>query len=139
MTIKNTLEGKIKYRIKRSKLPVFILSDFTDLSDKDQVGRVLRKLVSKKILIKIGQGVYARTIKSILNEEYIPEKDINTLAREALKKYGVKVVDSDYEMAYNSGQTTQVPTGRVIGVLGRVSRKIGYNGRFVKYQKVSTR
>lgn len=139
MTIKNTLEGKIKYRVKRSKSSVFILSDFSDLSDKDQVGRVLRKLVSKKILIRIGQGVYARTTKSIINEQYIPEKDINTLSREALKKYGVKVVDSYYEMAYNSGQTTQVPTGRVIGVLGRVSRKIGYNGKFVKYQKVSIR
>lgn len=137
MPVKNTLEGKMQYRIKRSKYSVFILSDFFDLSDRDQVGRVLRKLISKGLLIKIGQGIYARTKISKISQKPVPEKDIRSLAIEALIKYGIKVVESTYDKAYNSGETTQVPTGRVIGVRQRVSRQIGYNGKYVKFEKVS--
>jgi len=46
-------------------------------------------------------------------------------ATEALKKLKIEVVSSSLYQAYNQGQTTQVPTGRVIGVKGRVARKIG--------------
>lgn len=137
MPIKNTLEGKMQYRIKRSKSSVFIPSDFFDLSDRDQVGRVFRKLVAKGLLIKIGQGIYARTKISKINQKPIPEKDIRSLAIEALEKYGVKVVESTYDKAYNNGNTTQVPTGRVIGVRQRVSREIGFNGKYIKFEKIS--
>ena len=41
MAIKNTLEGKITYRIKRSEASVFLRRDFEDLGGYDQVGRVL--------------------------------------------------------------------------------------------------
>ena len=54
--------------------------------------------------------------------------------REKLK---VKVVPAKDLERYNSGQTTQVPTGRVIAVKGRVSRKMAYDGKSIKYQYVS--
>ena len=75
----------------------------------------------KHILIDVGHSTYAQKI-------LIP----------TLKKYGVKILPTSYEREYNSGATTQVPTGLVIGVDRRVSKKIGFNGRFVKYEKVST-
>ena len=40
MAIKNTLEGKMTYRIKRSAETVFLRRDFKDLGGYDQVGRV---------------------------------------------------------------------------------------------------
>ena len=40
MAIKNTLEGKMTYRIKRSAEAVFMRRDFKDLGGYDQVGRV---------------------------------------------------------------------------------------------------
>ena len=39
------------------------------------------------------------------------------------------------EQAYNAGKTTQVPTGRVIGVRGRVRRQISYNGFPLSYER----
>ena len=59
LMLKNrTLEEKIITRINKSKSNAFILSDFRDLSDKNQVSRVLRKLVKNEFLFKLGQGIY---------------------------------------------------------------------------------
>jgi hypothetical protein len=53
---------------------------------------------------------------------------LGELAAEALGRLGIETVPSRMEQAYNAGKTVQVPTGRVIGVRGRVRRKISYNG-----------
>lgn len=137
MPVKDTLEGKITYRVKRSKTPVFVRDDFKDIGGYDQVGRVLRGLVKKELLVSLGYGTYARSKKSSVSGAVVPEKPLPELAKELLKKLGVKVVPSSAERAYNSGETTQVPTGRVIGVKGRVVRRIGYKGRYVSFEKVA--
>ncbi len=138
MVVGQSLEKKMQYRIKRSKDTVFMLSDFVDLSDKDQVGRALRKLQKKNLIIKIGQGLYARAKISTVTNKPIPEKDLKTLATEALKKMKVKIIPSSEDnIKYNKKETTQVPTGRLITVKGRVSRKIGFNGNYIKYACVS--
>lgn len=131
------LESKVKYRIRKSKDSVFIPSDFFDLSDRDQIGRVLRNFVKNQELIKIGYGLYAKARKSSLTGSAIPEKALPELAVESLKKLKVKVVPSSFEKLYNEGASTQVPTGRVIAVKGRVSRKIGYNGKYVTLEKAA--
>jgi len=136
MPLKNTLEGKITYRVKRSKTPVFVRDDFKDIGGYDQVGRVLRGLVKKGSLINIGYGTYARSKRSSISGNIVPERPLPELAKDLLNKLGVKVVPSSAEKAYNSGKSTQVPTGRVIGVKGRVVRRIGYNGRYISFEKV---
>ena len=45
---------------------------------------------------------------------------------EALGRVGIETVATRLERAYNAGETTQVPTGRVVGVTRRVRRKVGY-------------
>ena len=135
MAIKNTLESRITYRVKRSAASVFIRQDFADIGGYDQVGRILRQLVQKGLLINIGYGVYARTKLSILSGEIIPEKSLPELAREALKKLGIKIMPTEFERLYMNGISTQVPTGRVIGVQGRISRKIGYKEKYVSYEQ----
>ncbi|ACL02853.1 DUF6088 family protein [Desulfatibacillum aliphaticivorans] len=137
MPVKNTLESKITYRVKRSKTPVFVRDDFKDIGGYDQVGRILRGLVKKGVLVSLGYGAYARSKRSSVSGAVVPEKPLPELAKELLKKLGVKVVPSSAERAYNSGKTTQVPTGRVIGVKGRIVRRIGYNGRYISFEKVS--
>ena len=135
MATKNTLEGKISYRVKRSADSVFVRKDFADLGSYHQVGRILRQLVKEGLLISIGYGLYARTRQAILSDDKIPEKSLHELARESLKKLGVKVIPTKFERLYNSGKSTQVPTGRVIGVQGRITRKIGYKMNYVSYEE----
>lgn len=135
MPLKNTLESRISYRIKRSKSRVFLRKDFSDIGGYDQVGRILRILVEKKVLINIGYGAYARTRKSSITGKYIPEKPITDLAKELLKKLNVKIAPTQSDIDYKKGNSTQVPTGRVIGVKGRIARKIEYNGASISYER----
>lgn len=137
-SLKNSfLERKVAARIARKKSSVILREDFNDLGGYDQVGRVLRVLVAKGVIIKIGYGLYARTIISSLSGKRIPEKPLPDLAKEALNRLGVEMAPSLMENEYNAGKTTQVPTGRRIAVKGRVSRKIGYNGAYVNFERIS--
>lgn len=134
----NSLRSKVKYRISRNPGVVFVPADFSDLSDRDQVGRALRELVREEVLIKFGRGLYAKAKRSSLSNKLVPVKPLPDLAREALtQKLGVEVVSSREQASYNSGKSTQVPTGRLIAVRGRVSRKMAYDGKSIKYQYVS--
>lgn len=134
----NTLKSKIKYRLSRSKDTVFTPQDFLDLSERDQVGRVLRELIKSGQLIRFGYGLYAKASESPYSGKVVPEKGLPDLAKEALiNKLGVTVVPSAGMKLYNSGMSTQVPTGRVIGVKGRVTRKMGCNGQSVKLEHVA--
>ena len=138
MTIKNTLEGKMTYRIKRSAEAVFMRRDFKDLGGYDQVGRVLRQLIQKELLINIGYGLYARADQSgFFKGEVIADKPLPELGEEALKKLGFKVVRTTAQRLNDEGKSTQVPTGRMIGIQGqkRISRKIGYDGRRIYFER----
>lgn len=137
MPLKGTLESRIAYRVKRSGDVVFMRQDFSDLGGYDQVGRILRQLVEDGLLVSLGYGLYARARKSIISGKIVPEKTLQELTLEALQKMQIKTAPSRAEQAYNSGLSTQVPTGRVVGVKGRISRKIGYDGKFISFEKVA--
>jgi len=124
-------------RIARKKRAVFVRDDFKDISDYDQVGRALRRLTKKGSLIRLGYGVYAKAKKSPINGEAVPVAPLPSLAKEVLQRLGVETTSSRLEEAYNAGQTTQVPTGRLIGVKGRVNRKLGYRGAFISYERTT--
>ena len=134
---RRTLEKRIAERIARKKGDVFLRRDFEDLGGYDQVGRALRRLAAKGRLLRIGYGVYARTAVSPLSGRTVPAKPLPALAREALARLNVETAPSEFEGAYSEGRTTQVPTGRVIGVRGRISRKIGHNGKFAVFERIS--
>ena len=134
----NSLPYKMALRVKRSKTDVFIPSDFSDLSGYDQVLRVLRNMVRTRKLIKIGQGIYAKTWTAA-NGDVRPTKFIGSLARQALEKYGVKTGNSSYRNAYDVDISTQIPTGRVIAVSKRVRRKISYNGYSVSFETMGAK
>ena len=129
-----SLEDRMAYRVERKRGSVYLREDFGDLADYDQVGRGLRRLVAKGKLVKIGYGLYARATRSPLSGNLIPEKSLPSLAAEALTRLKVEVRPSREARAYNAGTSTQVPTGRVLAVKGRISRKIGYDGKYVSFE-----
>lgn len=136
MPISDILEKRIQYRIKKSKDFVFMLSDFLDLSDRDQVMRALRKLISKGLILKVGQGVYVKAKESLISKKIIPQIDLSEVGKSVAKKLNIKVIPSRYELWYNNGVTTQVPTGNVIAIEGTILRKIGFNGVYITYETV---
>jgi len=129
-----TLEERLLKRIDRKRGDVFLREDFGDLGGYDQVGRVLRELVSKGQLIRVGQGLYARARPSIASGEPLPARGLETLT-EALGRVGIETVPTRLEQAYNAGETTQVPTGRVVGVRRRVRRTVGYGDVKLSFER----
>ena len=106
MKASKTLLDKVKLRIKKRKDRIFVLNDFYDFVEKydyDQVLRALRTLVKEGLLIKIGQGIYAKT-KIFSNGMVALCANIGDLACEALKKLGIKrdCLVSDYNFDYFS-------------------------------------
>lgn len=132
----STIQQNILEKITRSRLRVFIRKDFTDLAGYNQVGRVLRQLTQEGKLIKIGYGLYAKAKVSSLTKAPVPVASLPVLAREAVKRLGMRVRPTTAELDYQAGKSTQVPTG-LIGVNGRIARKIGYQGASVYYERAS--
>ena len=130
-----SLKERLERRITRKRGDVFLRADFGDMGGYDQVGRALRELVREGQLMKVGYGMYARTRRSLLDGKPTPTKSMRELAAEALGRLGIETVPTRMEQAYNAGKTTQVPTGRVIGVRGRVRRQISYNGFPLSYER----
>jgi hypothetical protein len=122
-----TLETKLLNRIDRKRGDVFLRADFGDLGGYDQVGRVLRELVHKGRLVRVGQGLYARARPSITSGEPLPARGLATLT-EALGRVGIETVPTRLERA-------QVPTGRVVGVTRRVRRKVGDGGIDLSFER----
>jgi hypothetical protein len=129
-----TLEDRLLKRMDRKRGDVFVRTDFEDLGGYDQVGRALRKIVREGRLVRIGQGLYARARPSMTSGEPVPARGLSTLT-EALGRVGIETVPTRLEQAYNAGETTQVPTGRVVGVTRRVRRRIGYGGINLSFER----
>ena len=128
------VEKQLARRIARKRGDVFLRADFSDIGGYDQVGRALRDLVRKGTLIKIGQGLYARARPSFRDGKPTPANGLRTL-KEGLHRLGVETAPSRADLAYSSGQSEQVPTGRVVALRGkRTRRQIGYDGFFLVFE-----
>ncbi len=132
--LQDTLLSKMSKRIVRKRNDVILRQDFLDLGGYDQVGRCLLRLVKEGMLVKIGQGIYVRATVSPLDARPSLPRSLNSLVLEAMKKLGVPTGLTEMEIKYNEGKTTQVPTGRVIGVRKRVRRRIGFDGYSMRFE-----
>jgi hypothetical protein len=131
----DTIGDRIERKIARSRRNVFVRDDFGDFGSYDAVGRALRRRAQDGKLIRIGNGIYAKAEYSRLTGKPAPLVGIKALASEALKLLGYKVSPSSLEQSYNRGRSTQVPTGRTIAVEKRPRRRIGYDGKFVVFER----
>ena len=131
------LEKRIARRIARKKANVFLRRDFEDLGGYDQVGRALKCLTAKGRLVKIGYGLYARTTLSPISGKTVAAKPLPSLTLEALERLDVEAMPSTFAQANSAGTRTQIPTGRMIAVRSRISRKIGYDGKYVSFERTS--
>lgn len=133
---KQTIKEKLKRSIASSRAPVFVRSDFKRLGGYDQVGRELKKLEDEGCLVRVGYGVYAKARKSSLSNATVPAAPLVEIGLSAMKKLGRKAEISRASKAYRDGKTTQMPMADTIAVKdGRVSRKIGFNGRFLRFER----
>lgn len=131
------VEKRIRRFIARTRSPVVLRSDLQKLSGSaSQLSVVLKALIDQGLLVRIGVGVYAKAKPSVLSGMPIPVEPLEVLAPIALRKLGVKVQPARRYRDYNAGRSNQVPVGVVVNVGNRrVTRRIGFNGKFVQYER----
>lgn len=130
-----TIADAVMAKVRRSKRNVFLRKDFENLGSYDAVGRALRRAEEAGVVVQIGYGLYAKAEPSTFTGRPAPTVGIKRLASEALSRLGKKTAASSFDDAYNRGRSTQVPTGRAIQVKDRVRRKIGYDGKYVIFER----
>lgn len=131
-----TLETRLLAALDALQGPVLLRRDVAALGSARQLSRVLRCLVERGLLVRIGQGIYAKTRRSSVTGAVVPAGSLETLATEALCRLGVPVVEGRAALAFNRGETMQLPgtftldTGR-----RRISRRIVVGGRQLNYER----
>jgi hypothetical protein len=134
------LEERLKRAITQRKDDVFVRKEFERFGSAAQVSRALKQLTATGKLVKLGVGIYAKAKLSVLTGKPIPVRPVDVLAYSALEKLGVTVMPSRLTAEYNSGKSTQIPAGTVLNTGDRkITRKIGFGGRYVEYEKACTR
>lgn len=123
--------------LRSSKDRVFLRNEFAQLGSPSQVSRALKKLVDAGVLVRLGVGIYAKAKPSVLSGLPIPVGPVDVLASEALKKLCVANGPGRIAKAYNTGRSTQIPAGTVINNgRRRITRKIGFGGRFIQLERI---
>lgn len=132
---KITLEERIEMSLRRSACKVFVRKDFDKFGGYDQVGRALRGVINKGLLIKAGYGVYVKAKPSTLTGKPIPVVPLIEVGLEALTKLGVKPELGTAAQDYRDGRTTQMPMSTVLNVgSSRISRRIGFGKKSIRYE-----
>lgn len=130
------ITDRIRRAVQRRSDLVFRPADFRAIGSEASVKRALKDLTDSGLLVRLGVGLYAKAKTSVLSGKPIPVSPIEVLAPMALRKLGVAVQETRRHREYNSGRTTQVPTGLVVNTgRRRITRKIGFNGKFIEYER----
>jgi hypothetical protein len=80
------LQTRIEQRIGLSHAVAFLTREFADLSGPRQVGRALAKIVSKGTLIRVGWGVYGRSVIDPLTGKHTLAADPGEVGHQAMLK-----------------------------------------------------
>jgi len=129
--------AQVRRYIALFRSPVVLRSELRKLGySSSSLSAALHALIDQGVLVRLGSGIYAKAKPSVLSGKPIPVEPLEVLAPIALRKLGVKVQQARRYRDYNAGRATQVPVGAVVNVgRQRVTRKIGYNGKFVQYER----
>jgi hypothetical protein len=131
-----SIEARIKQLVTTTPCPVVLRSELRGIGSSSRLSVALNALLEQGVLVRIGTGVYAKAKPSVLTGKPIPIEPLEVLAPLALEKLGVKVLEPKRSRDYNAGRTTQVPTGLVVNVGSRrVTRKLGFAGKFIRYER----
>lgn len=131
-----TIQERIESSLSRSKDAVFVRADFDRFGGYDQVGRALRAVLRKGLLVRAGYGVYVKARPSGVTGEPVPVLSLVEIGLQALSKLGVEADLGRSAKAYMAGETTQMPMAMVLNVgKSRIARRIGFGKQCVRYEK----
>ena len=82
---KMSIQERIERTLNNSTAKVFVRKEFDKFGSYDQVGRVLRSMMAKGLLVKAGYGIYVKAKKSSVTGNNVPAIPLEQIGREALQ------------------------------------------------------
>lgn len=131
-----TTPDAITESIARLDGPVVLRAELLGRGTRAQVDRSLAILVAQGALARAGAGVYVKTRISSITGQRIPAAMLETVVAEAFRKLGIEASPGQATLAYNTGQSTQLPMQLVLNTgARRISRKLTVGGRTLGYER----
>ena len=127
----STLE-RIRRSVARQSSDIVLRRDLLHLGSSARVDAALAELLRQQRLIRLGLGVYAKTIE-LKSGGRVLAKDFSLLAEEALQRLGVEYELHPVIAEYRAGLTDQIPVRLVVAPRMRVARKLSVGRLSVKY------
>ena len=116
---------------------VFIFNDFIDLTNYENIKKIMQRLTNKGTIVKVLDGIYMKPKYSILLNEYLP-CNIFELSECIARKFGWDIVPTG-EVAINyfglSTQLTQIYTYSSTGPY----KKYNVDGKIISFKHSSTK
>ena len=131
MAISKQIENNI---LKRKKGQVLFVSDFEKFGNYDTVRKTLQRLVNKKILIRLGTGIYYYPKTDKLLGILYPSFD--TIAIAIAKRDKARIIPSGNYALYLLGLSQQIPLN-VVFLTDGSARKININNRQIVFIRTS--
>lgn len=123
---------RVRRSVARQSSDVVLRRDLMHLGSTARVDAALGSLVKEQKLIRIGMGVYAKTVELRSGQRVLP-KDFSLIAEEALVRLGVDFELHPVIVEYRAGLTDQIPVRLVVAPSQRVARKLSVGRLSVKY------
>jgi len=115
----------------------FIFNDFIDLTNYENIKKIMQRLTNKGTIVKVLDGIYMKPKYSILLNEYLP-CNIFELSECIARKFGWDIVPTG-EVAVNyfglSTQLTQIYTYSSTGPY----KKYNVDGKIISFKHSSTK
>ena len=129
------LEDRMLMSLQRTADQVFLRRHLDRCGGYDQVGRALRGLIAKGLLVKAGYGIYVKAKPSTLTGQPVPVLPLLDIGLAALTQLGVQPEMGRVERSYLERRTTQIPMANVLNVgKSRVKRRIGFGDKSIRYE-----
>jgi hypothetical protein len=130
-----TVKDRVKKSLKLSKSNVFLRQDFDRFGGYEQVGKVLKELLDEGAVVRVGYGVYVKSMKSVITGNPVPLAELTEIGLVLMKKLGVKADVGAAAREYRDGKTTQIPVRPVIAIKKPTTRKIAWGKKVLAYEK----
>lgn len=132
-----SINSQIEAKVKRAKPgAIFLPSDFKDLGTSTAIRKALSRLVEQKVLVRMGQGIYATPIHDKVFGDVLPSME--EIAVTLAKKDHVKIMPTGQYALNKIGLSTQVPM-KMVYLTNGTKKNISLGKSSIVFQPTTTK
>lgn len=132
-----SINSQIEAKVKRAKPgQIFLPSDFKDLGTSTAIRKALSRLVEQKVLVRMGQGIYATLFHDKVFGDVLPSME--EIAVTLAKKDHVKIMPTGQYALNKIGLSTQVPM-KMVYLTNGTKKNITIGKSSIVFQPTTTK